>query len=160
MARFVHLEIERTDHTAAAGGVLAAAVYLRVRGVTVLDWRLTGLNGSAIALARAAAGDHLATPGNEWPLFFAAQSLTDRERAADCSVRHDGTRVTLSDFRGCTVGSEARFTVPWSAFAGAVLRVGDFVVRRTAASAWREELRERLRPIRARRRALTRAERP
>jgi hypothetical protein len=158
MARHVHLEFERVAH-ASERGLLVAAVLLRVRGVIVLDWRVTELSGSAVALARAANDDHLVTPDAEWPLFFGTAPAGDRAGAADCSVRHDGNRVTLSDFRGCAVGGDARFEVPWNAFAGAVLRVGDYVVRRTAAGAWRDDLRARLRPVRARRRILVRAER-
>jgi hypothetical protein len=85
-------------------------------------------------------------------------------------VTHAGNLVTLSDFYGCSVRGDARFEVPWSAFAGAVLRVGESAVRRSGAvdaaldrgitelrRAWREELRARLRPLRARRRSLDRA---
>jgi hypothetical protein len=142
MARHVHLELERTD----GGGALTAAVLLRVRGVVVLDWRLVELAPSALALARAAALDHAAS---ESPLFG----------DAGFSVRHDGDSVSLSDFRRCGVAPSARFNVPWSALAGAALRLGDYAVRRSGASAgaWREELRGLLRPIRLRRRALLRA---
>ncbi len=158
MARHVHLELERVAH-ASPSGLLVAAVFLRVRGVIVLDWRVTGLNGSAASLARAASDDHVATADADWPLFFGPASTGDVAGAADCSVRHNGNRVTLSDFRGCAVGGDARFEVPWNAFAGAVLRVGDYVVRRSAAGAWRDDLRSRLRPVRTRRRILMRAER-
>ncbi len=158
MARHVHLELERVAHVSERG-LLVAAVLLRVRGVIVLDWRVTELNGSAVSLARSASDDHLATTDAEWPLFFGPAATGDRAGAADCSVRHDGNRVTLSDFVGCAVGGDARFDVPWNAFAGAVLRVGDYVVRRTAAGEWRDDLRERLTPVRARRRILMRAER-
>jgi hypothetical protein len=143
MARFVHLEIERTD----GGGALTAAVLLRVRGVVVLDWRLVELAPSALALARAATMDHAA---GESPLFD----------DADFAVRHEGDSVSLAEFRGCAVAPETRFTVPWSALGGAALRLGDYTVRRSAAGtpeAWRDELRHRLRPIRLRRRGLMRA---
>ena len=170
MARHVHLTVELTKSI--APGVITAAVQLRIRGVRVLDWRLAGLNGSALALARAAVEDHRA--GGQWPLFFGAGSLTDRASdAADFSVSHQEHSVTLTDFRGCAVDREARFVVPWGAFADVVVRVGSLVARRsgtpaagmTAAdaalrAAWREELRERLRAIRTRRRALERMSRP
>ena len=142
MARYVHLEIEATD----GAGDLRAALLLRVRGTIVLDWRLTPLAASALELARAATGDHAAGAP---PLFG----------DADFSVSHDGDAVTLAGFRGCAVPPDARFQVPWSALAGAAIRLGDYTVRRSnaAAGAWRDELRALLRPIRARRRTLMRA---
>lgn len=137
----MHLEIERTD----GAGELRAAVLLRVRGTIVLDWRLTPLAPSALAFARATTEDH-AVGGS--PL------LGD----ADFTVSHDGDRVTLTAFQGCAVTADARFQVPWSALAGAAIRLGDYTVRRSGgAGAWRDELRALLRPIRARRRALLRA---
>jgi len=162
MARLLHLRVEIDE---SRGAPLAGAVLLRVRGVVVLDWRLCGLPGSALALARAASEDHAAVTDAAaarravWPIFFCAEALENHcGEVADFAVSHAGNVVTLSDFYGCAVPRETRFEVPWSALAGAVLRLGDMVVRRSAGAPWREELRERLRPIRRRRRSLVRAE--
>jgi len=162
VARLFHLRIDVDD----ARRPLAGAVLLRIRGTVVLDWRLVGLSGSALALARAAEEDHRAAADDasarsaEWPLFFCAEALANQcGEVADFSVTHAGATVTLSDFYGCTVPRAARFDVPWSAFANAVIQVGDVVIRRTRGD-WREELRTRLRPVRRRRRTLVRAESP
>jgi hypothetical protein len=155
VARHVHLAVERT--AAATPGTLDGAVQLRVRGVTVLDWRLVRLDAAALALARAATAGHRA--GGAEPLFG----------IADLSIAHDGKEVTLSDFRGCDVPREASFAVPWAAFAGAVLRLGNEAVRRGGTpvpgvaadeaarrAAARAELRALLKPIRVRHRSLVR----
>jgi len=143
LARHVHLAVERTG--AITPGALDGVVHLRVRGVTVLDWRRVRLDAAALALARAAAADHLA--GGEAPLFG----------GADMTVTHRGNDVTVSDLRGCDAPRGASFTVPWAAFAGAALRLGNEAVRRSGAdSPLRAELRALLKPIRARHRALVR----
>lgn len=170
MARYVHLTVAYDDDWTAGSvfrpaGVLAGWISLRVRGVPVLGGQLTGLNAAALALARAALGEH--RPGgvpDEAPLFPCPSALHPAcAAAADFAVAHAGRELVLTSFAGCLVAPDACFRVPWEAWARATLRLGDGVVRRArpdhpgideahraAYVEARTTLRELLRPIRRR----------
>jgi hypothetical protein len=142
MAKTADLRVEFDDDDWRRGdiwrpdGVLSCWVTLKLRGATVVDYRLVGANNSAVTLTRSLYQSHTgATAATAdaaaWPMFFCAGDLPNRCGVIlDFSVDHVGNSVVMHSFHRCELDSSARITIPTRAWFAAVMPFARSVARR------------------------------